>query len=135
MECKKEMKTLWHYPAKIFEMVRLQKFHNIIIICKTVYRRQFNSPSYSKWCLTNEFQHEACNAKKGVFPGKRNNTGTEQGVGLGGSYVPPLFWMIKSLFFFFTLVNLVCLLQKKYITLFYVKYADLLVYSLKFGQK
>ena len=38
----------------------------------------------------------------------------------------PLFWLIRSLFFFFTLVNQVCLLQKKYITLFYVKYADLL---------
>ena len=41
-----------------------------------------------------------------------DDTGTTQGVGLGGVLAPPLFWLIKPPFFF-TLVNKVCLLQKK----------------------
>ena len=39
---------------------------------------------------------------------------------------PPTFLVDKITILFFTLVNQVCLLQKKYITLSYVKYADLL---------
>ena len=52
--------------------------------------------------------------------------GTAQGVRLEG----PPFWLIKSLFFYFSKPGLS--FTKKYITLFNVKYADLLGYAALF---
>ena len=65
-----------------------------------------------------------------LFAEEEQHTGTAQGVGLGEIQPSPpqTFWLIKSLFFF-TLAKQVCLLQKVYVTLFYVKYTDLLANS------
>jgi len=51
-------------------------------------------------------------------------SGTAQGVGLGEGYSLPLFRLIKSLFFYFSKPGLS--FTKKYITLLYVNYEDVL---------
>ena len=51
---------------------------------------------------------------------------SHQGPRRGWEAPSPNFFRCLDHYFFFTLVNQVCLLQKKYITLFYVKYVDLL---------
>ena len=71
--------------------------------------------------LSVRLSHTRENRSKGKFLKNRDRAGG----GAGGAEAPSLFWLIRSLLFV-TLVNQVCLLQKKYITLFYVKHADLL---------
>ena len=57
------------------------------------------------------------------------HAGTAQGGGPEQNLAPPpppLFWLIRSLLFFFYFSKPGLSFTKKYITLFYVKYADLL---------
>ena len=78
LECKKEMKTLWHYHAKIFEMVRLQKFHNI-------FARQFIEDDSTALVTANgvwqiKFNMKPAMQRKVYFQPRE----TTQGVRLGG---------------------------------------------------